>query len=115
MRREDLSPEQSVLSQRSDRELYPELAAIGQTFAGIRIYADWDVSRRGLLRSPRPADLPTDSLTDRADNLPLVLNNLVAQGLRTKLVKDLQQLYNEISDITVAIEGGTVQLFLHEN
>lgn len=114
LRREDLSPEQSILSQRTDRELYPELATIGQTFAGIRLYADWDVSRYGPLRKPQRADIPNDFLTERADNLALVLNNLIVQGQRTKLIKDLQQLYEDVSDINLKIEGGTVQLFLHE-
>jgi predicted ATPase len=114
LRREDLSPEQSVLSQRTDREIYPELATVGQTFAGVRLYADWDVSRRGPLRRPQPADIPNDFLTERADNLALVLNNLFIQGQRMKLITDLQQLYEDISDVNVKIEGGTVQLFLHE-
>lgn len=116
LRREDISPEQSILSQRTDRELYPELATIAQTFAGIHLYGDWDVSPRGPLRRPQSAALPNDFLTTRTDesNLALILNNLIAQGYRTKLVKDLQQLYDAITDLHVKIEGGTVQLFLQE-
>ncbi len=116
LQREDISPEQSILSQRTDREIYPELATIGQTFASIHLYGDWDVSQRGPIRRPQSAAMPNDFLTTRVDesNLALILNNLIAQGYRTKLVKDLQQLYDGISDIHVKIEGGTVQLFLQE-
>ncbi|MGH2461045.1 MAG: AAA family ATPase, partial [Chloroflexota bacterium] len=45
LRREDVSPDQSVLSQRKDPDVYPELTYLGNQFADVRIYADWSFGR----------------------------------------------------------------------
>jgi hypothetical protein len=37
LRREDLSPEQSVLSQRKDPDQYPEITYLGEVFSEMRL------------------------------------------------------------------------------
>lgn len=115
LKRDSLSPEQSVLSQRADVDIYPELTLLGKEFSRIRNYSDLDVSRTGLLRRPQAADGKIDFLSENADNLALILNDLIFRGLRSKLIKDLQIFSDAFSDIVVRIEGATVQIFLHES
>ena len=112
--REDLSPEQSVLSQRKDDYIYPEIAYLAKQFENIHIFSDWDVSRTGNLRQAQKADGRIDFLDESGENLALILNDLINQGLRSQLVKDLQQFFALVSDITVKIANSTIQLFIHE-
>ncbi|MBD3563113.1 AAA family ATPase, partial [Planktothrix sp. FACHB-1355] len=45
LRREDLIPDQSVLSQRKDPDQYPELTYVGNQFSSIALYRDWHIGR----------------------------------------------------------------------
>ena len=115
LRREDLSPEQSVLSQRKDPDQYPEITYLGNMFASIRLYREWNLGRYTPPRLPQKADLPGDFLLEDASNLGLVLNGLQNKpGTRRLIIENLRQFYDGVDDITTGIEGGTVQVFLHE-
>jgi len=59
----ELDPAQSILSQRKDPDLYPELTYLGNSLSEIEIYREWAFGRYTALRSPQKADLPEDSLT----------------------------------------------------
>jgi len=76
LRREDLNPEQSVLSQRKDPDQYPELTYVGNQFAKMRLYREWTLGRHTPARLPQKPDLPEDFLLEDASNLVLVLNSL---------------------------------------
>ncbi len=69
LRREDLKPDQSVLSQRKDPDLYPELTYLSNTFSQIRLYRDWNVGRYTSARLPQKLDLPEDFLLEDWSNL----------------------------------------------
>jgi predicted ATPase len=58
LRRENLLPDQSVLAQRKDPDLLPELTAVGRQFSQIATFREWTFGRYALLRQPQPADLP---------------------------------------------------------
>ena len=114
LRREDLKPDQSVLSQRKDPDLYPELTYLSNTFSQIRLYRDWNVGRSTSARLPQKLDLPEDFLLENWSNLGLVLNNLQHLIGTRIIVENLQKFYEPVEDITTKIAGGTVQIFLHE-
>jgi predicted ATPase len=114
LRREDLKPDQSVLSQRKDPDLYPELTYLSNTFSQIRLYRDWNVGRYTSARLPQKLDLPEDFLLEDWSNLGLVLNNLQHLIGTRIIVENLQKFYEPVEDITTKIAGGTVQIFLHE-
>ncbi len=110
-----LNPQQSVLAQYKEPDQYPELSFVGDAYESIRLYRDWTFGRGAAPRRPQPADLPTDHLLDDARNLGLILNKF-RRDVPTKkaLIEALQQVFDGISDFSVQIEGGTVQLFLEE-
>jgi predicted ATPase len=115
LKREDVDPEQSILSQRKDPDLYPELTWLGKQFEAIRIYREWSFGRKAILRQPQSADAPNDYLLDDCSNLGLVLNKLRGNFKAKKRIMELMsQFYEGIDDFDVKVEGGTVQLFFQE-
>jgi predicted ATPase len=112
---EDVSLEQSILSQRRDPDLYPQLTRIGDLFRNIAIFRDWTFGARTRARAPQPADLPTDFLLWDAGNLALVLHELLQRSATRKtLIEYLQRFYASAEHIATRIHGGTVQLFVEE-
>lgn len=108
-----LSRDASILSQREDPQFYPELGRLQQCYRQIRLYRNWEFGPdAGLRHSPR-ADEPSTFLTERGENLPLVLSRLRGDS-RQRLVKALQQLYDGIEDFQVEVGGGRAELFLME-
>jgi predicted ATPase len=107
---------QSILSLLRDPQHYPEITYLALTFdkAKIRIYSPWDVGQNSALRNPQKADLPNDFLWEDASNLGLVLNHLERKRTKKKIIEKLKDFYREAEDYFVNIEGGTVQVFIHE-
>lgn len=115
LRREDVDPEKSILSQRKDPDQYPEITYLGEAFGQIRIYREWSFGRYTPSRQPQKADQRNDFLEESCTNLGLVLNRLRRDAAaKTRLLEMLARLYPGIDDFDVSIEGGTVQVFLQE-
>lgn len=115
LKREDLNPEQSVLSQRKDPDLYPELTYVGAQFSEIKLYREWNLGRYTPPRLPQQPDLPGHFLSEDARNLTLVLNDLEHRsGVKSVIMGHLRRFHHRIEDFTTRIQGGTVQLFLRE-
>lgn len=115
LRREDVDPEKSILAQRRDPDIYPEITRLAEALADIRIYRDWSLGRYTPPRLPQPADLPNQWLEENARNLGLVLNRLKRNAeTKSKLLEMFKAIYAEAQDFDVMIEGGTVQIFVQE-
>lgn len=116
LRREDVSSDESILSQRKDPDQYPEITYLGQTYGRIRIYRDWAFGRYTAPRQPQKADQANDHLDAECANLGLVLNRLrLDPSIKKELLENLRQLYDGIEDYDVFIQGGTVQVFFQES
>lgn len=114
LRREDLIPDQSVLSQRKDPDLYPELTYIGNQFSSIALYRDWQIGRDSEPRKAQQTDLPEHPLLEDGSNLGLVLNNLQSQLGTRQLIEKLKKFYDPAEELITKIYGGTVQIFIRE-
>lgn len=114
LQREELNPEQSVLSQKKDRDYYPELTYLNHQFSQIRIYREWNLGRYTPPRMPQPSDLPNDFLEEDYSNLGHVLNNLDFHGYKPQLLEKLQKFNDAIADILVKVEASTLQVFIRE-
>ena len=115
LRRVDLTPNQSVLSQRRDPDQYPEITYLGDQYKQFKLYRDWDTGRNSALRNPQAVDQPNHFLAEDASNLGLVLNYLERTGnIKDTLNAHLSRFYDQYKDYTVSVEGGTVQVFLRE-
>lgn len=115
LRREDIDPEQSILSQRKDPDQYPELYWLSEQYEKIRIYGEWSFGRSSPQRLPQPTDGRTDFLTERSDNLGLVLSSLRRKPTaKRRVLAALQALFDGIEDFEISTEANTVQVFLQE-
>jgi predicted ATPase len=115
LRREDVSPEQSILSQRRDPDIYPELTYLARCFERMRFYREWNLGRYTAPRLPQKTDLPGDALLEDASNLGLVLNKLQNRpDVKRLILARLRAFYSRVTDVTTSIEGGAVQIFFHE-
>ena len=115
LRREELNADQSILSQRKDIDIYPEITYLGNQFANIRLYTDWNLGRYAAPRMPQKTDDPDDFLLEDASNLGLILNNLQHRTkTRGLLIEKFRKFYDTADDITTKVQGGTIQVFIHE-
>ncbi len=114
LRREDLPLDQSILSQRKDPDQYPEVTHLGNEYAKIKLFREWNLGRNTQPRRPQATDLLSDFLREDAANIALVLNDLEHRSsLRRSLVENLKNADASIEDFSTKVLGGTIQLFLH--
>ncbi len=115
LQRESLKPDQSILAQKRDVDLYPELTNVADQLQSMRFYREWTFGRYAAPRLPQKTDLPNDQLEQDSSNLGLVINRLrMNVTARKSLVEALRVIYADIEDVDVRVEGGTAQVFLIE-
>jgi len=113
--RQHLRPDESVLSQRKEPDLYPEVAWLGAEFGRIQTFREWTFGRYVDLRRPQPATLPGDVLSADARNLGMVLNELEHRGLAPEFNRSLKRFFPRFERMSTRVIGGTVQFYLHES
>ena len=113
LQRDDLLPDQSVLAQRKEPELYPEVTWIGRQFGQIQTFRDWTFGRYAPLRQPQPADLPENRLLPDSRNLALLLNEVEHRDPQ-RFNNLLKRFLPRFERMSTRISGGTVQFYLHE-
>ncbi|WP_449417963.1 AAA family ATPase [Phormidium nigroviride] len=114
LRRQDVLPDQSILSQRKDPERYPEISYLGSNFSEFSLYRNWQTGRDSVARKAQQTDLPEHPLLENGSNLGLVLNNLQHQLGSREVIENLKKFYNAAEEISIKIYGGTVQIFVRE-
>ena len=113
LRRDSLKPVESVLSQRSDPELYPELTWIGEKFGQIQTFRDWTFGRDTPVRQSQPADIQESELLRDSSNLALLLNQLEHHDPQ-RFNDLLKRFYPRFERMSTLISVGRVQFYLHE-
>ena len=113
LKRETLLPDQSVLAQRKDPDLYPEITWVGERFGAMQTIREWTFGRYTPLRQPQRTDHPEDRLLDDASNLALVLNQIEHRDGR-RFDELLSRFFPRYERMSTRISGGTVQFYLHE-
>jgi predicted ATPase len=112
---EDVGPERSVLSERKGKDVYPELTAVGAALGGFTFFRDCNFGQETVVRLPQRTDLPGDFLLEDASNLALVINHLENNPpVKKLLMEKLRVVYENASDLTTKVDGGTIQILLHE-
>jgi predicted ATPase len=113
LRRENVKPEQSILSQVRDPERYPPLAWLQERYEAIRLYRNWSFGPSAALRREQSTHGSSDFLSDGGENLALVLAKIRTK-VKAELLESLNKLYEGIEDLHLTIDGGNVLLFLEE-
>jgi len=115
LRREEIDPTQSILSQRRDPDTYPELSALADELGKLRIYRNWSFGPDAPIRASCRADVRTDALSETFDNLPARLAVLRRDfGVKRRLRELLADLAPGFDDIDIVPEGGQLQLYLSD-
>lgn len=115
LRWRDVGPEESVLARIRDPLVYPQLTYLADNFQKIQFFRDWNLGIRSLLRQPQRADLPDDFLAEDGSNLGLVINKLKNRPATKRLLLEKLRLFSEeIEDLETVVQGGTIQLVVHE-
>jgi predicted ATPase len=84
-------------------------------YSKVRLYREWNLGSSAPLRVPQKADLPNDILLEDLSNLGLILNHLQNRRENWKcFIDQFRKFYPTAEEITTKIQGGTVQIFLHE-
>lgn len=113
--REAVNPEDSILAQRRDPDVYPEITRLASLYGAIRLYREWSFGRGATFRAPERTDLPNDFLAPDISNVTMVLNALRGRpAVKRRIVEYLNRLAERFDDFDTRVEGGTIQLFLHE-
>jgi predicted ATPase len=112
--RANIDPKQSILSQRRDPDVYPQITAAGLRFQDIRIFREWSFGRSAALRSPQPANLPTDALLPQLVNLGLVLNDLEHRQAWKRFNELMHMFLPRYTRLSTKVSAGSVQVYLHE-
>ena len=113
LQRETLLPDQSILAQRKDPDMYPEITWLGEHFGAMQTFREWTFGRYPSLRQPQAADLPEDRLLPDASNLALVLNQIEHRDGR-RLDDLLKRFFPRFERMSTLTSGGTVQFYMHE-
>ena len=114
LRRESVKPEKSILSQVKDPERYPVLGWLQEQYEQIRLYRDWTFGPSTPLRRMQSSHGRNDILDDGADNLILVLSNILPR-IESRFVDALRQLYDGVDGIYATVRDGNLLLFLKES
>jgi predicted ATPase len=115
LRREDINPEMSILSQRRDPDLYPELTYLGSMYGKIRLYRTWMFGRDNPARGWQNTTGSVDYLSDTADNLALMLNRFQNDAeIAPRITQLLNELYEGITGFNVQVFGGKMEVRLTE-
>jgi len=115
LRREDIDPTQSILSQRRDPDSYPEITGLAAELAKIRIYRNWSFGPDSPIRRSCRADVRNDFLSEDFDNLPARLAVLKKdREVKRRLLGHLSDLSPGFEDLEIVPEGGQLQLYIIE-
>lgn len=113
--REKFDPLQSVLSQRYEPNIYPEMAKTGDYFKSFHFYPNWIFGKNNPLRTSQKVDLPNQSLMMDFQNFGLRYSKL-RKDIKTKalILEYLRKIYEGVEALEISVESNTVQLFLQE-
>lgn len=114
LRRESVKPEKSILSQVKDPERYPVLGWLQDQYEQIRLYRDWTFGPSTPVRRMQSSHGRNDILDDGADNLILVLSNILPR-MENRFVDALRQLYEGVDGIYATVRDGNLLLSLKES
>ncbi|MCY4559926.1 MAG: AAA family ATPase [Chloroflexi bacterium] len=110
----DSHPLRSVLSEIRDPTRYPVLTDLAFLLHNTKIYRDWTVSRKNVVRFPQPTDGSLDFLEEDFSNLALVVNDLLSRRLEPSLDSYLKRFYETYESLHPRIFGNTIELIVNE-
>jgi hypothetical protein len=88
---DSLEPDRSILAQRRDPDIYPELAWVARNYDRIRLYREWTFGRHAVFREPQKADLRNDMLEEDFSNMEAVHKGMWSRGFHGGRTNPVQE------------------------
>jgi predicted ATPase len=104
---------QSILQQRKEPQLYPELYYLTELLPTFRLYDDFDVRRYSKLRLGQDPALPGDFLEPNGSNLGAVFINLPG-SIQDEINVKLKNITPVVEEAKPRLGGGIIQFLLRE-
>ena len=115
LKREDVDPKQSILSQRKDPDQYPEITYLGRMFSSCAFYRDWEFGLNSEARQIHAPDQQSDHLEEDGTNLALMVSRMKAEPpVKTQLLRYLKEFYRDAEDVNAVIRESLIDLRLEE-
>lgn len=113
---EELDLNRSILSQRDDPEVFPNINYIANNLRKIKIYRNGDLSISSPVRDYQKTSGLPDFLEEDASNLFFVLNYLLEDTGTTIQINDyLRRFSKGFQEISPSVRGNEIQYFIREN
>lgn len=110
----ELLMDQSILSQIKDASRYENLTLLQRSYSALRLYRNWSFGPKTAMRAEQSAQMRHDFLDDGGQNLAVVLGAF-PMALKKRVKKELQVVYEGITDVGVANRGGgNLQVMIEE-
>ncbi len=104
---------ESILSQRRDPDVYPELFELASAFESIRVYNQWTVGPKNVLRDFQATDVPTKYLAEDGSNAALIVSKIRGSKNRAEFREAIHEILDG-AEVEVDIDQTRAQLFLFE-
>jgi predicted ATPase len=115
LKREEVDVTKSILEQKRDIVLYPEITQLAAEFSKFRLYRDWTFGRYTPPRLPQKVDLQNLYLEPDCSNLCLVLSEIALNTrAKKKLIQELKLFYHDVEDYEIHTSDSSAQIFFHE-
>jgi predicted ATPase len=111
--RENIRPEDSILSQVTVPQRYALLAHLSKSYAGIFLFRNWEFGPNAAIRKASSPSPSNDFLRDGGANLDVVLSSFRGDNKRT-FIRCLKELYDGIEDFTTPTGSDGIMLYLEE-
>lgn len=113
LKRANILPEESILSQVRDPEEYPELAWLQTKYEEIALYRNWSFGPASKLRVDQKIDSRSSHLADDGHNLANVLSS-IKKTSKNVLLESIQELLNDVTDFDIELNGLSARVYLNE-
>ena len=113
LERDTIAPGESVLAQRKNPELYPEVTWVGERLAAIQTIRERSFGRHAPLSQPQSPDLPGDQRFSDLRNLVLLLHEI--EHGDDRLFNDfMRRFFLGYDRMSTRVTAGTGQFYIHE-
>jgi predicted ATPase len=104
---------ESILSQRRDPESFPELFRLAVALESVRVYNQWTVGPKNILRDFQSTDVPTTYLSEDGSNTALIVSKIRGSKNRAEFRDAIHEILDS-AEVEVDIDQARAQLFLFE-
>ena len=112
---EEKSPTSSILAKRKDPMRYPQITHLGNMLSNMRFCREWHFGSPSFARLPQKADLSTDRPESDAQDLYMSLGRILKYpSTKRRLLDLLNNLYPDINNLSMDVDGGTVKVMFQE-